>query len=68
MLFGARRSGFPFPVREGDMIISFHGRPVNSMHELFKELTKKDILTAVDISVIRHTELLNFSIFPVVKG
>src|SRR5690606_7891073 len=54
-------------LEEGDIIVSFHGKPVNSMHELFKELTKRDILTAVDVSVIRHTELLNFSIFPVVK-
>ena len=51
-------------IREGDIITSFHGKAVNSMHELFKELTKKDILTAVDISVIRHTEQLTFPIFP----
>lgn len=52
-------------LREGDIIVSFNGKPVNSLHELFKELTHKEILTAVDISVIRHTELLNFTIFPV---
>lgn len=52
-------------LQEGDIIISFKGKPVNSTHELFKELTSKDILTIVDISVIRHTELLNFSIAPV---
>lgn len=52
-------------LKEGDIIVSFHGKPVNTMHELFKELTKRDILTAVDISVIRHTELLNFTVFPV---
>jgi S1-C subfamily serine protease len=51
-------------LKEGDLIVSFHGKPVNSMHELFKELTKRDILTAVDIAVVRHTELLNFTIFP----
>lgn len=54
-------------LQEGDIIISFHGKPVNSMHEIFKELTRKEILTAVDVSVIRHTELLNFSIFPVTQ-
>jgi S1-C subfamily serine protease len=54
-------------LNEGDIIVSFNGKPVNSMHALFKELTHKDILTAVDIAVIRHTELLNFSIFPVIK-
>jgi S1-C subfamily serine protease len=52
-------------LREGDIIVSFHGKPVNTMHELFKELTRKDILTAVDVSVIRHAEMLNFGIFPV---
>jgi S1-C subfamily serine protease len=51
-------------LRDGDIIVSFHGKPVNTMHELFKELTRKDILTAVDISVIRHTELLHFTVFP----
>jgi S1-C subfamily serine protease len=54
-------------LKEGDIIVSFNGKPVNSMHELFKELTHKEILTAVDITVVRHTELLNFSIFPVIK-
>jgi S1-C subfamily serine protease len=54
-------------LKEGDIIVSFNGKPMNTMHELFKELTHKDILTAIDVSVIRHTELLNFPIFPVVK-
>lgn len=53
-------------LQEGDIIISFHGKPVNTMHEIFKELTHKEILTAVDVSVIRHKELLNFTIFPVI--
>jgi S1-C subfamily serine protease len=52
-------------LKEGDILVSFHGKTINTMHELFKELTKKDILTAVDISVVRHTELLHFSVFPV---
>jgi S1-C subfamily serine protease len=49
-------------LQEGDLIISFNGKTVNSSHELFKELTNREILTMVDISVIRYTELLNFSI------
>lgn len=52
-------------LKEGDIIVSFNGKPVNTMHELFRELTKKDIITAVDITVVRHSELLNFSVFPV---
>ncbi len=51
-------------LQEGDIIINFNGHPVSSAHELFRELLKKEILTMVDISVIRHTELLNFSIVP----
>jgi S1-C subfamily serine protease len=54
-------------IKEGDIVISFNGKPVNTMHELFKELTHKDILTAVDISVIRHTELLHHVIFPTTR-
>lgn len=52
-------------LQEGDIIINFNGHTVNSTHELFKELSKKEILTLVDISVIRHTEVLNFTIAPV---
>lgn len=55
-------------VRAGDIIVSFNNKPVNSLHELFKELTKKEILNLVDISVLRHTELLNVSISPVQKA
>jgi S1-C subfamily serine protease len=54
-------------LQEGDIITTFHGKPVNTMHEIFKELTKREILTAVDVSVIRHTELLNFTLFPVTQ-
>ena len=51
-------------LQEGDVIINFNGHLVNSTHELFKELSKKEILTIVDISVIRRTELLNFTVAP----
>jgi S1-C subfamily serine protease len=49
---------------EGDIIISFHDKPVNNSHELFRELTRRDILNMIDITVIRRTELLQFSITP----
>lgn len=52
---------------EGDIIVSFNNKPVNSSHELFKELSRREIVSAIDISVIRHTELLNFVVFPVVR-
>jgi S1-C subfamily serine protease len=54
-------------LNEGDIIVSFHGKSMDTTHELFKELTRKDILTIVDVSVIRHAELLNFTIFPTAK-
>jgi S1-C subfamily serine protease len=49
---------------EGDILISFNNKSINSSHDLFKELSKKEILTAVNISVLRHSELLHFVIFP----
>lgn len=52
---------------EGDIIVSFNGKPVRNSNELFKALTTRDILSMTDISVIRHTELLNFIIVPVEK-
>jgi S1-C subfamily serine protease len=51
-------------VQEGDIIISFNDKAVNNTNDLFKELTRREILTATNISVIRHTELLNVTIFP----
>jgi S1-C subfamily serine protease len=52
-------------IKEGDIVVSFNGKPMNSTQELFKELTKKEILSVVDVALVRHTELLNVSIFPV---
>jgi S1-C subfamily serine protease len=54
-------------VKAGDLIISFNNKTVNTLNQLFKELTKKEILTMIDISVIRHTEMINVGIFPVQK-
>ena len=51
-------------LQEGDMIILFNGKPVNSTHELFKELSRREILNMIDMSVIRRTELLHFAITP----
>ncbi len=52
---------------EGDIIISFNNKFVGNSNELFKELTQKSVLSVVNISVIRHAELLNFIIVPVEK-
>jgi S1-C subfamily serine protease len=63
----ANSPGSRSQLTEGDIIISFNNQPVNTISELFKELTRKSILAAVDITVIRHHELFNFVIFPVEK-
>jgi S1-C subfamily serine protease len=52
---------------EGDILVSFNGKAVNSSHKLFQELSKKEILTSVNISLIRHSELLHFVIFPTAR-
>lgn len=52
---------------EGDIIVSFNGKPVGNSNELFKALTTRDVLGMTDISVVRHTELFNFIIVPVEK-
>jgi S1-C subfamily serine protease len=52
---------------EGDIIISFNNKAINTSHELFRELSRKEILTTTDISVIRHAELLNFTVVPLVR-
>lgn len=55
-------------IREGDILVSFNNKPVNTLQELFKQLTRKDILTLVDVGVVRHTELLNLAVFPVQRA
>jgi S1-C subfamily serine protease len=54
-------------IKEGDIIISFNGKPVNTTHELFKQLTRKDIISEVDTIVLRHTELVSFKMSPAVR-
>ncbi|MCF2447757.1 trypsin-like peptidase domain-containing protein [Dyadobacter sp. CY345] len=54
-------------LQEGDIIVSFNDKPVSSSNELFKQLTHREVLSITNISVIRHTELLNFIIVPMEK-
>jgi S1-C subfamily serine protease len=51
-------------LKEGDIIISFNNKVVNTSHELFKELSRKEVLTVIDVTVIRHSEVLNFTVVP----
>lgn len=55
-------------VKEGDIIVGFNGKTISTLQELFKELSRKEILSMIDIRVIRHTELLDLNIFPVQRG
>jgi S1-C subfamily serine protease len=52
-------------LKEGDFVISFNNKTVNTLHELFRELSNRNILTMVDVKIIRHTELIDLVIFPV---
>lgn len=54
-------------LQEGDILINFNNKVLNSSQDLFKELTKKEIVRMVDVSAVRHNELLNVSISPVEK-
>lgn len=51
-------------IKEGDLIVSFNNKSVNTLNQLFKELTKKEILSMIDVSIVRFTELLTVNIFP----
>ncbi|NOS93112.1 MAG: trypsin-like serine protease [Cyclobacteriaceae bacterium] len=54
-------------IKEGDLIVTFNNKPINSLNQLFKELTRKEVLTMIDVQVVRHTELLDLTLFPVQK-
>ncbi len=49
---------------EGDIIVSFNNKVMNSTHDLFKELTRREILAMTDVTIIRHTELLTLTVTP----
>jgi S1-C subfamily serine protease len=55
-------------LQEGDIIVSFNGKVMNSTHDLFKELMKKEIVNLTDMCVIRHTELLQLTVAPSVRN
>lgn len=52
-------------LKEGDIIVAFNNKAISSSNDLFKELTRKSVLSITDITVIRHTERLSFIIAPV---
>jgi S1-C subfamily serine protease len=54
-------------LQEGDIVVNFNNKVVNNSHELFKELSKKEIVDLINITVVRHAELLHFTVAPEVK-
>lgn len=52
-------------LQEGDIIVSFNSKVMNTTHDLFKELTRREILTMTDVTIIRHTEQLTLTVTPV---
>ena len=51
-------------LREGDVIVSFNGEPIGSIHELHQRLMAEQIGIASKITIIRHTEKLELPIVP----
>jgi S1-C subfamily serine protease len=51
-------------LREGDLIVAFNGKPIASVHDLHKVLVGEQIGVNATLTVIRHTEKLELSIFP----
>ena len=50
---------------EGDVIIAFNEKPIGNIHELHKILMGDQIGVQSQITIIRHTDKLVFSILPV---
>lgn len=55
-------------LREGDILVAFNNKPVQTLTDLFKELTRKEILTLVDVTLLRHTEKVEATLFPVQRA
>jgi S1-C subfamily serine protease len=54
-------------LKEGDIIVTFNGKHVPSIHDLFKELSKKTVLSMIGVTAVRHTELVDLTVFPVAR-
>ena len=51
-------------LREGDVIVAFDERPIDTIHELHQMLVSEQIGVPARLLVIRHTEKLELSILP----
>jgi S1-C subfamily serine protease len=55
-------------LREGDLIVEFHGQPIASVDDLHKQLTGAQVGVRSPLTVIRHTEKLQLEVVPTESG
>jgi S1-C subfamily serine protease len=51
-------------VREGDIVVSFDGKPVGAIDDLHRMLTEERVGSAVGVVVLRGVEKVDLSITP----
>lgn len=51
-------------LRDGDLIVAFNGSPIASVDDLHKHLTGTQVGVRSALTVIRHTEKLDFAVVP----
>src|SRR6478752_93809 len=56
----AERAG----LRQGDLIVAFNDKPIDTVHHLHKVLVGEQINVNASLTIIRHTEKLELSILP----
>ena len=56
----ARRAGF----LEGDVIVAFNGKPIDSIDELHRHLVAGVIGVSLPVTIIRHTEKFELTVTP----
>ena len=54
-------------LREGDLLVSFKGKPMNSIEDLQRVLVGAEIGVTSAISVVRHTFQLQLEVTPTEK-
>jgi len=55
-------------LQEGDIMINFNGKRVETIYDLFKRLGNQDILKMVDVEVLRYDRKVVLSITPIQKA
>lgn len=55
-------------LEEGDLIVSFNGERIETIHSLFRQLSREQILRMVDMEIIRQTQKVLLPITPVQRA